>query len=135
MSHDHRDEHQLVDPVVAEPEPDVVAPPVPVVSNSEAEKRAAERRKAEGVPEQTTQHQFTGDLPEATRGGTDIETRIRLGDDGDDDDARRGLPAGTARRGPPAPRAFHAENEDSWIAPPTLDGATLTAGAASWAKS
>lgn len=130
MSHSHRDEHELTEPVVEEPPPVVVTPPAPAVSNSEAERRAAQQRQAEGVPEQRTEHQFTGDLPDPSRGGTDVETRLIFQDGGEAEDDGITNPAGTARRGPPAPRALHAEDEGSWAAPPHLDalGAGVLAG-------
>ena len=135
MSHSHRDENDLAEPVVEEVAPVVVTPPAPALTNTEAERRAEERRKAEGVAEQTTQHQFTGDLPEPDRGGTDIETRLIFDNEGGDDDAEHARAAAAARRGPPAPRALHADDEGSWAAPATLDalgGGALALGDASW---
>lgn len=130
MSHSHRDEHDLAEPVVEEPAPVVVVVPAPVTSNSEAERRAAERRKAEGLAEQTTEHQFTGDLPEPSRGGTDVETRL-FGGDGDEDGDESSRPSAASRRGPPPPRMLQVEDEGSWAAPPALEalGASALAGA------
>lgn len=135
MSHDHRDEQDLVTPVAEPPEPLVVVPVAPVVANSEAERRAAERRKAEGAVEQTTQHQFTGDLPEPDRGGTDTETHLRFIDGSDDDEVALATPPARSPYGPPSPRALHVEEEDSWVAAPTLDAlgtGSLAIDSASW---
>ena len=135
MSRSHRDENDLAEPAIEEPAPVVVTPPAPAVTNTEAERRAAERRKAEGVAEQITQHEFTGDLPEPDRGGTDIETRLIFDDGGDDDDDERARAAAASRRGPPAPRALHTDDEGSWAAPATLDalgGSALALDDASW---
>jgi hypothetical protein len=128
MSHEHRDEHQLADLDVVEPEPVVMPAPVQAVANTDAARRAEEKRKAEGVPEQTTQHQFTGDLPEPSRGGTDIETRIVFGDGAWTDDAALAKQPGTARRGPPPPRAQQHADEGSWAAPPLLDAVGPSTG-------
>ena len=134
MSHSHRDEQDLAEHVEPDPEPVVVTPPAQAVANTEAERRAAERRKVEGVPEQTTEHQFTGDLPEPTRGGTEIETRLRFGDDDDEADTRAAKSA-ASRRGPPAPRARHVEDDVSWVAPGRLDAlgtGALAVATGSW---
>jgi hypothetical protein len=134
MSHDHRDEHELADVDVVEPEPIVPVVPVAPVANSEAERRAEARRKAEGVAEQSTQHQFTGDLPEPDRGGTDTEQRIVFAGDGDSDDATVTNPAGATRRGPPPPRTQQFADEGSWAAPATLDalGASAVSDTPTW---
>lgn len=138
MSHSHRDEPDLAEPVVEEPPPVVVTPPAPAVSNSEAERRAAQQRKAEGVHEQMTEHQFTGDLPDPSRGGTDTETRLIFQDETEAVDGVSSKPAAASRRGPPAPRALHAEDEGSWAAPPTLDalgGGALAGDTERWIAS
>lgn len=132
MSHSHRDENQLTDVEPVEVEPVVVPPPQPAVANSEAERKAQEKRKLEGVGEQMMQHQFTGDLPEPDRGGTDTETRLVFGDGGADDDDATASKAAAARRGPPAPRFEQVEGEVSWAAPPAAYGAMLPAAHTAW---
>jgi hypothetical protein len=134
MSHDHRDDHQLVDLDVVDVEPVVPVVPAPVVTNNEAERRAKARRQAEGSSEQTTEHQFTGDLPEPDRGGTDTETRVVFSDDDAGNDEMLANPAGAARRGPPPPRAQQLADETSWAAPASLDalGGSTPSDSASW---
>lgn len=132
MSHSHRDENQLTDVEPVEAEPVVVPPPQPVVANSDAERKAQERRKLEGVGEQTMQHQFTGDLPEPERGGTDTETRLVFGDGGGDDEDDTASKAAAARRGPPAPRFAQAEADVSWAAPAMVHGVTLPPAHTAW---
>lgn len=117
MSHSHRDDLELVGPEPAEAEPLEVAPPAPVVANAEAERRAQEKRKLEGIGEQITQHEFSGDLPNPG-GGTDVETPFVAGiTDEDSDDAPLGSKASSARRGPPPPRFAEPDAATSWAAP------------------
>jgi hypothetical protein len=128
MSHAHRDDHELADLDVVEPEPIIALVPVPAVSNTDAARRAEEKRKADGLPEQSTQHQFTGDLPEPARGGTDTETRIVFGDGEADNDATATKHPGAARRGPPPPRAQHHADDATWAAPPLLAAVGIPPG-------
>jgi hypothetical protein len=135
MSHSHRDDLQLVSPEPVEPEPVEVPPPAPVVANADAERRAQEKRKLEGIGEQTTQHQFTGDLPDPDRGGTEIETRLVGGGSEEDDDDARFTKSSSARRGPPPPRFEELEAIGSWAAPRVNDVVTPPAhNARSWAR-
>lgn len=134
MSHSHRDDHQLVDAEPVEPEPIIVPPPAPVLTNTEAERRAAERRKTEGIAESVLQHQFTGDIPEPSRGGTDTETRLVLTEGADDSAASADRAAPATRRGPPPPRFAHVDAEVSWVAPDGLDAASLPTTSAEWAR-
>lgn len=134
MSHSHRDENQLTDVEPVDVEPVVVPPPQPLVANSDAERKAQERRKLEGVGEQTMQHQFTGDLPEPERGGTETETRLVFGEGGNDEDEPSASKSAAARRGPPAPRFTQAEAEVSWAAPAVLYGVTLPPAQTAWTR-
>jgi hypothetical protein len=128
MSRAHRDDNELVDLDIIEVDPIIAPAPLPAVSNTDAARRAEEKRKAEGLPEQSTQHQFTGDLPEPTRGGTDTETRIVFGDAEADDDANAAKQPGAARRGPPPPRARLYADDATWAAPPLLDAVGIPPG-------
>lgn len=134
MSHSHRDENELTDVEPVDAEPVIVPPPQPVVANSEAERKAQERRKLEGVGEQTLQHEFTGDLPEPDRGGTDTETRLVFGDGAADDDDATASKAAAARRGPPAPRFAQVEAAVSWAAPAVLYGVMLPPAHTGWMR-
>jgi hypothetical protein len=135
MSHSHRDDQSLAEPVAADTAPASITSPLSAVSNTDAARRAAERRKLERPAQQAIDHQFTGDLPEPSRGGTDTETHLRLTGD---DEAAAPDPhdAAASRRGPPAPRAPHIDDESSWLAPPDfgVTGMTGPAAAESWAS-
>ncbi len=136
MSHAHRDENQLLEPEVAEPAAVVPVVPAPSVANSEAARRAEERRKADGSLAQTAAHQFTGDLPEPDRGGgTEIELRITRGGEDDDDNVDAGSPV-LRHRGPPPPRFVQYQDDASWAAPSLLQLATgwLTGGRVPWIR-
>ncbi len=134
MSHSHRDDQSLADPVTTDTASASVTSPFSAVSNTDAARRAAERRKHERPPQQAIDHQFTGDLPEPSRGGTDTETHLRL--TGTDEAAEPGpRDAAASRRGPPPPRAPHIDDESSWLAAPDLGGAGMPGPvhAESWA--
>jgi hypothetical protein len=132
MSHSHRDDLELVGSAPAEAEPVEVAPPAPVVTNEEAERRAQEKRKLEGIGEQITQHEFSGDLPDPGS-GTDVETRVVAGIANEEhDDVAHGSKASSARRGPPPPRFAEPGAATSWAASRIHDAVTPRLPTTSW---
>ena len=121
MSHSHRDDQDLVDAGIQDTVTASVTPAQPALTNSEAARRAAERRNAEGADVATTEHQFTGDLPEPSRGDEDNGGARRNDDDIADEAAAVIARSSPALRGPPPPIALQHEDDTTWAAPPRIE--------------
>lgn len=123
MSHTHRDDQQLVEPGSTEPEPVAPVAPPQAVTNSEATRRAEERRRAEGITDLPATRAFSEDLPRPGRGGGDTEVRVIVGVGDTDDETTRADAFVTVRRGPPPPRFGQHEAAGTWASPRSRENA------------
>jgi hypothetical protein len=112
MSHTHRDEADKVEGVgAARAGETVVAPATRSISNAEAERKAKEKRDADGIEvDIDAQRKFLGGADGTEDGAPRLLTI--------DEREQRALVHAAARthRGPPAPRHAEVGDEVSWIA-------------------
>jgi hypothetical protein len=145
MSRAHRDDQELVGAGAHDATSAGATTAQPAVSNSEAARRAKERRDAE-AEQASTEHQFTGDLPEPSRGDEDDGAPRTTDGDRSGDEAALARAASAALRGPPPPIAAHHDGtswaastrmdalasfgdhaDARWVAPPSRNAAMLAA--------